>query len=106
VGKVPERTAVCFCGLDHTNYQSDLHALLSDAYHDIFQGAPPGKEWQESTFDLLSTYTTNEVEITSDMCLGEDELYVDWYKCPQCGDDNIMARFQYCPGCGTHLKFV
>ena len=43
----------CFCGLVHDNYQDDKEALLSDAYHDIFQGAFPGKEWKDAVFDLL-----------------------------------------------------
>ena len=49
---------VCFCGLIHGDYKNDEHALLSDAYHDIYQRALPGKAWMEAVFDLLNTSDT------------------------------------------------
>jgi len=47
-----------------------------------------------------------EVIVTDDDCIGDDELYTDWYRCPRCGDSNITASFNYCPHCGVRVKLV
>ena len=51
----------CFCGLVHSNYKNDEHAFLSDAYHDLFQGAKPRKEWMEAVFELLINNPVSEL---------------------------------------------
>ena len=60
----------CFCGLIHSNYKSDEQALLSDAYHDLFQGVKPQKEWMEAVFEILTTA----------------QEFKDVLRCPDCGD--------------------
>lgn len=52
--------------------------------------------------------------------LYSDELYADFYRCPSCGEDNIVgpdpggppdwpreenASFKFCPDCGIRLKW-
>ena len=32
-----------------------------------------------------------------------DELYADFYKCPNCEDAYLIPRFNYCPNCGEKL---
>ena len=46
------------------------------------------------------------VVITDDDCIGDDELYTEWYRCPSCGDSNITASSNYCPHCGVRVKLV
>ena len=75
----------CFCGLDHSNYKNDEHALLSTAYHDIIQGAYPDKEWQEAVFELL-----NVRECT--VCKGSGSFLTleTIEKCPVCGGKGVV----------------
>lgn len=46
------------------------------------------------------------VDITPDMSEGEDEYWVEWFCCPNCDDDYITRRFNYCPNCGVGLRHV
>jgi hypothetical protein len=47
-----------------------------------------------------------EVEIGEKDNQGEDEWWCHWYKCPSCGVRDVAEGFDYCPDCGTKLKWV
>lgn len=46
------------------------------------------------------------VRITSQMSLGKDELYTEWFRCPECRDSYIAVEFRYCPICGNEINWV
>jgi len=35
--------------------------------------------------------------------LGKEELYCEWFRCPNCKDSNVRRGFRYCPNCGFDL---
>jgi len=37
--------------------------------------------------------------------IGKDEWWCNWYKCPNCGENNIARCFDYCPNCGRKIKW-
>lgn len=36
---------------------------------------------------------------------GLDEIYTDWYSCPNCKKDMIMVRASYCQDCGVKITW-
>ena len=34
---------------------------------------------------------------------GQDEVYTTWYECMNCGCEDIMTGFNYCPQCGRKI---
>ena len=32
-----------------------------------------------------------------------DEIYGDWYECEECGEEQIMYGFKFCPSCGGKI---
>ena len=36
---------------------------------------------------------------------GRDELYANWYQCPNCKDDFIVRSSNFCPECGVKLQW-
>ena len=45
----------------------------------------------------------DEVKITNEMHTSRDEIYDDFYKCPNCLNDEIRKCFNYCPMCGLKI---
>jgi len=45
------------------------------------------------------------VIITEKECVGTDEVYCDWFRCPKCGKDDIANFCNYCPTCGVKIEF-
>ena len=45
-----------------------------------------------------------EVEPVECMCLGEEEAYCNWYKCPKCGNSWVHGHAKYCSKCGVPVK--
>jgi predicted RNA-binding Zn-ribbon protein involved in translation (DUF1610 family) len=41
--------------------------------------------------------------ITQEMSTGRQTLDDEWFRCPNCGEDDITRRFDYCPNCGAQL---
>ena len=39
-------------------------------------------------------------------CMGKDELYADWYECPNCSDIYITRRNKYCGNCGVQFQWT
>jgi rRNA maturation protein Nop10 len=35
---------------------------------------------------------------------GKDEMYTEWFICPDCGSRNIFAGANYCPECGKDVR--
>jgi hypothetical protein len=33
-----------------------------------------------------------------------EDLYTDWYVCPECNNDNIQKKDKFCGGCGKPIK--
>ena len=33
-------------------------------------------------------------------CIGSDDLFDDWYVCPNCDCNNVARGFRFCPDCG------
>ena len=46
------------------------------------------------------------VDITSEMSVGSEEVYGEFFKCPECGVAWISRSFSYCPSCGMKLHYV
>lgn len=46
-----------------------------------------------------------EAIITNDNSLGQDEIYVKFYKCSHCGAKDVQDDFNFCPKCGYKLIF-
>lgn len=36
--------------------------------------------------------------------IGKDEMYCEWFECPNCGNTRIMENAEYCPDCGLNLE--
>ncbi len=45
-----------------------------------------------------------KVVITKENSIGQDEIYCEWFVCPECGFDCIKKGFSYCPGCGAEIE--
>lgn len=48
----------------------------------------------------------NEIIVTEAEDQGIDEVYCHWYKCPNCGDKNLVWGDNYCSSCGKKLKWM
>jgi len=46
-----------------------------------------------------------EVVITKEDSIWKDEMYCEWFSCPECGDTYIARCFNYCPNCGLKIIF-
>jgi len=51
-----------------------------------------GKEKQEITY-----------LITDADYMGQEEIFSHWFKCPQCGNKDILIYSKYCSDCGKKL---
>jgi len=48
----------------------------------------------------------NKVQIITDKeCQGKDEMWCNWYRCPNCEKTNIFPAGNYCPDCGTENEW-
>lgn len=47
--------------------------------------------------------SNNEILIEDKDWSGKDEVYTDWYTCPNCKKDMIMTGASYCQDCGVKL---
>jgi len=36
---------------------------------------------------------------------GLDEIYTDWYRCPNCKKDMVMVVASYCQDCGVKIAW-
>jgi hypothetical protein len=50
---------------------------------------------------VRKTVTIVDNDLTGNM----DEVYCDWYTCPDCGEINIMRDFKFCPHCGKRIRW-
>ncbi len=46
-----------------------------------------------------------EIEISEVDNTGKDEVWCDWYKCPNCKDTGIISGQNFCGECGGKLKW-
>ena len=37
--------------------------------------------------------------------IGKDEMYIEFFQCPECRCDAIISSFNYCPGCGKKIEW-
>lgn len=37
------------------------------------------------------------------MCMGKDEWWCNWFKCPNCNSVSVASSFTFCPDCGVKL---
>lgn len=47
-----------------------------------------------------------EIEIGGKDNVDREERYYYCYKCPNCGEDEIVRDFNYCPNCGNKFKWI
>jgi rRNA maturation endonuclease Nob1 len=47
----------------------------------------------------------NEIDISEANNAGKDELWCDWYVCPNCKDSMILKDQKFCGECGGKLKW-
>lgn len=38
-------------------------------------------------------------------CTGKDELYANWYDCPNCDNGNVLYHDNYCSKCGCKFEW-
>ena len=43
--------------------------------------------------------------VTVVKCIGEDELFAEWFDCPRCLESDITPTFAFCPHCGSRLDW-
>jgi ribosomal protein L32 len=41
--------------------------------------------------------------ITDKRWLGKDEIYDNFFQCPECGENQLQHTFKWCPKCGVKL---
>ena len=44
--------------------------------------------------------------ITQEDCRYKDEMYCDWYECPNCHETMLFEECNYCPICGIEVTFI
>jgi hypothetical protein len=52
-----------------------------------------------------SPASAGSVSIGEAQCMGYDEWYCNWYRCPKCEEERIARSFRYCPDCGVQLQW-
>jgi hypothetical protein len=52
-----------------------------------------------------SLASAGSVSIGEAQCMGYDEWYCNWYRCPKCEAEHIARSFRYCPDCGVQLQW-
>jgi hypothetical protein len=77
-------------------------AALAEAIlaHPGFSGCHDGP-----AVSAVSPVEPSPVVISEAQNIGEDELYTNWYRCPQCKDDMITRGSNFCPKCGVKLQW-
>lgn len=45
------------------------------------------------------------IKITKADCVGLDDCYCNWYRCPNCSKDFINRDHHYCPRCGEKIEW-
>lgn len=65
-----------------------------------------GFKAKTSEFDIIDAETVEMNKIAH--CVGDDELYATWYKCPECNDENemILKSSKFCPNCGRKIVWI
>lgn len=48
-------------------------------------------------------FKVNKVVIDEAASAGAEEMYAEWFICPNCKDDMITKFSKYCPGCGCRI---
>ena len=81
----------------YDTYPEDAKAILA---HPGFSGCHDGP-----VAPTVSTAEPSPVAISEAQNIGVDELYTDWYRCPQCKDDMIPRGSNFCPKCGVKLQW-
>lgn len=55
----------------------------------------------------MNEESKNNVVISKSLdSLGRDEVYCDWYRCPNCKNETTNDEFVYCHNCGIKIKLV
>jgi hypothetical protein len=81
----------------YDTYLEDAKAILA---HPGFSGCH-----DDPAASAVSPVEPSPVVISEAQNIGEDELYTNWYRCPQCKDDMITPRSNFCPKCGVKLQW-
>jgi hypothetical protein len=48
---------------------------------------------------------TVKIDKTKDF-YDKDEIYCNWYKCPECGQTCVMQASKYCQECGVKFEWT
>jgi predicted RNA-binding Zn-ribbon protein involved in translation (DUF1610 family) len=77
-------------------------AALAEAIlaHPGFSGCHDGP-----AASAVSPVEPSPVVISEAQNMWVDELYTEWYRCPQCKDDMITRASNFCPKCGVKLQW-
>lgn len=62
----------------------------------------------EKIFDIFVTKieeSRSAVIIKDENFYSEEEVYWDFYKCPNCGEWRITRIFTFCPSCGAYIMW-
>ena len=59
-------------------------------------------------YPLATGSYKNDVELVNLIPkeVGEYEVYGMWYRCPFCGEANLIKDYDYCPDCGKEVFWV
>jgi hypothetical protein len=44
------------------------------------------------------------IDIKTDL-IGKDEVYCDWYRCPNCKDEEVRILDKFCSNCGNRFDW-
>lgn len=47
-----------------------------------------------------------EVQIKHSETRGKDEVYWHFFKCPNCGSNNIIGGSKFCDECGSKINWI
>lgn len=47
-----------------------------------------------------------EIEIKEADTTGKDELYCNWWDCPNCENHNVTYGSNFCSDCGVKFKWI
>ena len=47
-----------------------------------------------------------KVKINKSQSCGMDEMWCEWYTCPECKSSNVIAKSNFCSNCGCEFEWV
>lgn len=62
--------------------------------------------WFANAMVAQDMATNRTVLITKEISIGDEEVYCEWFTCPECHKNQIFEDCKYCPDCGVELRWA